>query len=123
MTNTNVLNTALQAKYKAIEATFLPEWTTNQFQAIKKAISNYFYCKPISTNKGIFTTYSFKQLADILGLAYTSTSSYAGYWICNVELKHNTYTDYHYIGFALSTDNKAYAILWDKDENEIIIPL
>jgi len=64
-----------------------------------------------------------QAISERLGLAYTSSSSYAGYWVCNTEAYNDKFPGYHYIGFALSSDGKGYAILWNEKENEIIIPL
>ena len=105
--------------------TFLQEWTKEQFKAIEKAIARHFNNRELHTNKGEFLKYhrTFKMLAEIVGFAYTSSSSYAGYWVCNVELRYNQAPDFKYIGFAIDEANKYYAILWDKDENEILIEL
>jgi len=123
MTTTTVLDAALSAKYKAIEATFLKEWTPAQFEAIKRKIAKHFAFTNAISQNGIKATGTFNMLNDFLGLAYTSTGIYAGYWVCNVELTNLNFPNHRYIGFALTNDNAGYAILWDKDENEIILPL
>lgn len=118
--NTSVLDTMPKNNHA-----FLQEWTPSQFKAIEKAISRHFSFKQIRTLHGNYPAFymGFKALEEIMGLAYTSSSSYAGYWICNTEVYNEKYPGYYYIGFAISTKGKYYAILWDKDENEIIIPL
>lgn len=104
---------------------FIQEWTPAQFKAIEKAISRHFSFKQIRTLHGNYPAFymGFKALGEIMGLAYTSSSSYAGYWICNTEVYNDKYPGYNYMGFAISTKGKYYAILWDKNENEIILPL
>lgn len=101
---------------------FKDEWTPKDFTGIEKAIARHFKGKVLHTHKDSFYYAGcFHSLDCILGLAYTSSSSFALYGICNVELKYDE--TYNYQFFAISGDNKYYAILWDKDENEKIIEL
>lgn len=104
---------------------FLQEWNEEQFATIKKRIAQHFSFKPMTTNKGRYPAMylGWQAIADRLGLAYTSSSSYAGYWACNEDAINNKHQQHRYVGFAISTDGKCYGILWDKDENEIILPL
>ncbi len=104
---------------------FLQEWTEAQFKAIEKAIAKHFSGQIVTTNKGRYprTVYTWAAISNLLGLAYTSSSSYAGYWPCNEDAINNHYQTHKYIGFAISEDQKYYAILWDKEENEILIEL
>lgn len=121
--NKTVLDAHIDAKNKETKTTFLHEWDANQFKAIEKAISRHFSGKPMQTEQGNYPAMflTFAAVADRIGLAYTSSSSYAGYWVCNAAPINPKYPNYRYIGFAISTDGKYYAILWDKDESEIII--
>ncbi len=128
MQTSNILNDTLQADYKAISATFLKEWTPAQFTQIQRAIAKYFKGKTIECKTGrpgsnFYTFKTYEGVNEVFGLAYTSSGDYAGYWVCNVAALSPKYTGYKYEGFAIGADNKCYAILWDKDENEIIIPL
>ena len=120
-----VLSTALQQQNKDISATFLNEWSEDQFKAMQRAIVRHFQDRDINTSHGNYKPgfRSFEALGEIMGFAYTSSSSYAGYWICNTDVKSGRYDGFHYVGFAITTDNKPYAILWDKYENEILQPL
>lgn len=104
---------------------FLQEWTPEQFKAMQRKISAHFTGLPMYTSHGNYPEMylGWKAVSDRLGLAYTSSSSFAGYWVCNTEVTYNKLPEYKYTGFALSVDNKAYAILLDKDENEKVIPL
>lgn len=105
--------------------TLLKKWTPEQFKAMQKRIAQHFYGKEINTHHGIhnFGYVTFVSLSEIFGLAYTSSSDIAGYWVCNTEVYSPKFTGYKYIGFAMGEDQKGYAVLWDKDENEIILPL
>lgn len=107
------------------KVTFLKEWTPKQFKAIEKKIATHFSGKAMNTLHGKYPAMylNFVALDDRLGLAYTSSSSYAGYWICNTEVKSNQHPEYKYVGFAIGKDDKYYAVLQDKDENELIVEL
>lgn len=119
------LDIAIAEKNKSLKVGFLKQWTPQQFKMIESKIASHFREKEIQTLHGNYNPSfrTFDKLDEIMGIAYTSSSSYAGYWICNTEVYKAIYPGFHYIGFALSQDGKAYGILWDKDENEIIIPL
>lgn len=101
---------------------FVSEWTNAQFIEMNKAIAKHFKGRILVTNYGLHTmTGSFNAINNLLGLAYTSSSSFAMYAICNIELHYNK--DYNYQFFAIGKDGRFYSILWDKDENEKVIPL
>lgn len=115
------MTTATQTKKQS----FLTEWTPDQFKGMERKIAQFFSGKPMSTHHGNYPAMFLNWIAisDRLGLAYTSSSSCAGYWICNTEVYSNEFPDYQYIGFALGTNRRPYAILQDKEENEKIIEL
>lgn len=125
MKNNTVLDTALTEKYKAIQNTFLNEWKPEQSRIVRIAIANHFSNREINTHHGKHPAKvrRYQELADIFGLAYTSSSNYAGLWVCNTEIYSNHYPGFKYIGFALTNDLTPYAVLWDKDENEILMPI
>jgi hypothetical protein len=125
MKNNTVLDVATKEKNASLKANFVKEWTPAQFKAMKAAISRHFSNKEVSTRHGNYPGMylTFKACDERFGLAYTSSSAYAGFWVCNTEIYSAKYPGYNYTGFALSTDQKPYAILWDKDENEIITPI
>jgi hypothetical protein len=107
----------------ATKPTFKQEWTEQDFRTVKNAIKRHLLCKELDTHKGKAMAYTFEQLDNILGLAYTSSSAYAMYGICNVNLKHPFYPEYRYFCFALSVEGEVFAELWDKDEKELYIKL
>lgn len=123
--NQEILNAALKARSKENKKNFLQNWTESQCTLMERKISSHFSMKPMQTNHGNYPAMYLGWVAIIerLGLAYTSSSSYAGYWVCNTEVYHKFYPGYTYIGFAMDDKQKGYAILWDKEENEIILPL
>ena len=102
---------------------FLAEWTPANFSGMDLAIAKHFKHGVFNTHRGthFLIGAGIRAIDRLLGLAYTSSSSFAMYSICNVELKYDE--QFNYIGFGISGDSKYYAILWDKDENEKIIEL
>lgn len=116
---------SLERRNREMEKSFLPSWTPRQFEYMERKISAHFSYKPMQTLHGNYPEMylGWQAVSERLGLAYTSSSSYAGYWVCNTEVYNSKFPGYHYTGFALSSNGKGYAILWDKDENEIIINL
>lgn len=120
-----LLDKACEDKRKETKHSFLKEWTEPQFKSMKASIVRHFKNKYFSGRYYDFQPMyrRFPVLDEIMGLAYTSSSEYAGYWICNDEIVTSKHAPYKYIGFAMGEDQKGYAVLWDKDENELIIPL
>jgi hypothetical protein len=105
------------------EPRFKMNWDNQDFIKMKKALIGHFRKNGIELERGAFIPSTFKSVDECLGLAYTSSSSFAMYSVCNVT----AYLDYghkfRYVCFGIDTHNNCYAILWDKEENEIIIPL
>lgn len=103
----------------AIESnpSFIKEWNRNQFNAINRAITWHFGNQLIQTQSG--PVHLMRQLAhiqNVLGLAYTSSSSYAMYSICNVQAKYRK--DWNYDHFAIAENGRFYAIV-RKENDEI----
>jgi hypothetical protein len=96
------------------------EWAEPDFKRMKQALKRFFLFKGLQIRSGIKVCYTYADLDSLLGLPYTSTGIYAGVWVTNEEVKSNDHPGYNYIGFAISEDNKMYAILWDSEENEIL---
>ena len=107
-TNKTVLDTALEQIRKSI--TLKKEWADYDFKKVQRKIAIHFFK-------------SYDYCNNWLGLAFTSSSDVAAYWVCNIDLTSGKYPNYKYIGFAMDENEKVYAILWDKDENEILQPL
>lgn len=97
---------------------FLKNWDNIQTKNVEKAIKKYLNSRFFEYSHG-YTN----NLFNALGLAYTSTSSYAGLWICNIELYFDAAQKYKFIGFALGSGGFVFAVCWDNEENEIIFPI
>ncbi len=72
-------------------------------------------------DKMVYQTKSMTQLNDYLGLAYTSSSSWAGLWVCNEEVYLDDQKKYIYQGFGMNAGGFAIAFLQDVEENELYI--
>lgn len=108
------------------KVTFLNEWTEEQFSAMKRMIVKHFNARrPIRTLHGTYNSlmWGFKPIDEILGLAYTSTGVWACYGVCNTACYFDLHNTYQYSYFVIGNDGNFYAILQDKEENELIIPL
>lgn len=107
--------------------TFLNEWTPTQFTAMQRAILNHFKGKTIQTHREpvYFPNIGlrFNNIDNVLGLAYTSTGIWACYGVCNTSPYFDLHNIYQYSYFVMDQKGKCYAILQDKDENELIISL
>jgi hypothetical protein len=106
----------------------LKEWDKSQFKTAEKIITKWinsrFFESHHTPNKNPFIEgKSFKAIAGVLGLAYTSTSSFAAYWVCNTVLYLDAEQKYQIDGFAQEKSGFVYAYCMDKDENDLLIPL
>lgn len=120
MTTTQVINTnfikewqPFDKLYKKVKRAMVIHFMDNKYQ---------FQSTHEETSKKPFKPYTFSQIDNILGLAYTSTSAYAGLWVCNAG--YLWFDDTHYFtGFAINELNQVIAIAQDFEENEIYIIL
>ena len=109
-----------------MKAKFLKEWNPQQFKQVEKAICRFIRSRYWETHHSPDAdpfiksgAKTFSRISEILGLAYTSRSNFAGYWACNTELYLDNAHSYWLVGFALDSNSFVHAIFWDKDENEI----
>ena len=101
------------------KVTFLNEWSAWQFRDVEKAITKFINSRYWETHHSpdaspfiIKQATRFNQIADILGLAYTSSSSFAGYWACNTQLFLDNDHKFSLDGFALDTNSFVHAIFF-----------
>jgi hypothetical protein len=59
----------------------------------------------------------------LLGLPYTSSGRCAGVFITNTILYLDYDMKYHVYGFEMDDYGIIYAVCFDKDENELLIPI
>jgi len=101
-----------------METNLLNTWTETQLKSVNKIVKKFINSRYFDHSHGYQP-----NLFNALGLAYTSSSSYAGLWVCNIEIYIDAKQLFKIIGFALGSGGFVYAICWDKDENEILIPI
>lgn len=99
---------------------FKKEWTKEDFSKMQKAIRQYFAGKTLVNHLGKKITFgnTYKSIDDILGLAYTSSSAYAMYGVCNIQIDCKEFDGYHFSLFAISKTGNCFALVWDKNEFE-----
>lgn len=113
-----------------MKAQFLKEWNPQQFKTVQKAIVKYinsrYWESHHSPDADPFIKYgkqTFNGISEVLGLAYTSSSQFAGYWTCNTDLFLDNAHNWRLIGFALDSASFVHAMFWDAEENEITFPI
>jgi hypothetical protein len=129
--NKTLLDAAIEEKQASINKDFLKEWQPfdKMSKKVERAILNHFMKHTYTwqptheeSSKRPFKPFTFNQIDEKLGFAYTSTGAYAGYWVCNGGYMWADPT-HHFIGFAINTDGEVIGIADDYDENEIYIKL
>lgn len=105
-----------------METVFKKNWDHAEFMAVEEAILNHFRGN-IETLPGNHIVKSFKQLDNVLGLAYTSSGRYAIYRICNTAVWLDLEHKFKYEMFCVSEDGRIFAELWDNEENELYIQI
>lgn len=99
--------------------TFIKDWNEKQQKRVNKAICNHLAVQNFSK----FWGKSFEQIENYFGLPYTSSSAYAGLWVCNVIEYYKGSRIYYYRAFAIAEDGYIYAILTNDKEQEIYIKI
>ncbi len=101
------------------------EFAPDEFRQMENAILKHLFGAELKTSTGngvkTVSVYSREQMENLLGLPYTSSSSFAALWVTNCELHSMKYPGYTYQGFSITTDGEPVAYLQDYDENPIII--
>lgn len=113
-----------------MKAQFLQEWIPSQHKHVEKAVRRFILSRYWETHHSpeadtfiVAGASSFAAIASVLGLAYTSSSDYAGLWACNTELYLDVAHKFKLVGFAHDANGFTYSIWWDSEENEIIFPI
>lgn len=84
----------------------LKEWTPQQGDKVERFISKFY-----KTN--------YNKVDAHLGLAYTSSSRFAGLWVCNVE--EHLKNGYFIKCFAMDVNENIIIYCLNKDEDEMFI--
>ena len=105
---------------------FKKEWSKEDFANVQKAITKYFKNKSFVNhrNERVNMPATFNKIEMVIGLPYTSSSSYAMMAMdCNVQLTCIEYEGFHYDHVAINEDGNIYLIVLDRDENKKLIKL
>jgi hypothetical protein len=105
---------------------FKKEWNREDFTKAQKAITKYFKGKVLINhrNEKVLMPSAFRGIESVIGLPYTSSSSYAMQSMdCNVHLNAPEFPGYHYDHAAISEDDRVVLILQDKNENQEFIQI
>lgn len=103
---------------------FKNEWLPQDHTKVNKALCKYFGGKVFINhrNENVLMRYDLEGLQNILGLPYTSTSSFAMLALdCNVHIKYPQNIDFYYHYVAMNVKGQIFLALCDNEENEILI--
>lgn len=95
----------------------LKEWNEIQTKKVKSAIVEFMRRREGNVR------YNYDGIDQLLGLAYTSSSSCAGLWICNIAFYMDAERKLSIRGFVLDVSGWVYALCEDKDENQYYIKI
>jgi hypothetical protein len=100
------------------------DWNEADFAASAKVIRRFLKSRKFDTNEknDAFRSIStFKQIDEIIGLAYTSSSAITALYVCSVELYLDADHKYKIRGFVIGTDGYFYAFCEDENDNELYL--
>ena len=100
------------------------EWNDDDFKNFKKVAKKFFLSRFFDTNNennALRYCRSFKQIDNILGFAYTSTSSVTAMYICGITAYLDAEHKCNIRGIVLGEDGKFYAFCEDEKENEFFV--
>lgn len=101
------------------------EWTNKEYDRALLVIRRWLNSRKFETlhqgELGMFLTA--EKMDKVLGFAYTSSGRCAGIFICNTCLYLDKDYKYHIRGFEMDEKDTIYALCYDTDENELLIPI
>jgi hypothetical protein len=98
-------------------------------KAAMKAIIKYFrltrpyFGKPDSRKNRVRANITQKEVENLLGLPYTSTSAFAGLWVSNTQIYMDDECEWTIEGFAMGVNGQFYAYCQDVNEKELLIAI
>ena len=126
-----LLDIAFDERQAEINKNFLKEWKPYDIlsKKVERAIFSHFTKKTYQwqqdhneASKRPFRPVTYHQINMTLGFAYTSTSDFAGLWVCNGGYLWADPT-HHFIGFAINELGQVIGIADDMNEQSIYIIL
>ena len=100
------------------------EWSKIELKFVLFQVNKWLNSRKFESYHGdvkFFT--SVEQMDKVLGLAYTSSGRAACVSICNTELYLDARCRYIVRSFEMNEDCIVFAVCWDKNENELLIPI
>lgn len=100
------------------------EWTEQDFDLVYKTIRDYIGGKRYTTHTGKSLFISKPEIEDVLGLPYTSSSSYAMLSMdCNVHIHSNDFKSYHFDHVGIDDNGSVVLVLMNSKEHRILITI
>lgn len=101
------------------------EWTDRECEIVMSQILRWVNSRTFETRHYgvLITVKTMEELDRLFGLPYTSSGRAAGVWVTNTELYLDAEKKYHVYGFQKCEDGTVYAVCFDEEENELLIPI
>lgn len=93
-------------------------WTDQEHDQVKEMVLKSFEGK---FSLGFHRIHNHTDIDNHIGLAYTSSFSVAGLWICNLDVQYDK--ERRYVGFVLDEQGDVYALLWTVEEKESYVKI
>lgn len=101
------------------------EWTDQETVNVMHRILLWLNSRKFETKHyGVLRNiHTIEELDRLFGFPYTSSGRAAGVWVTNTELYLDSEKKYHVYGFGKDTAGIIYAVCYDNNENELLIPI
>lgn len=101
------------------------EWTDVEHKKVLRSIKSWLNSRKFVTlhDGEIKLVRTIAQMEDLLGLPYTSSGRSACVSITNTELYLDNDRKFRVVSFEMDDYGVVYAVCWDKNENELLIPI
>ena len=101
------------------------KWTEKEMRFVLQTIKKWINSRKFVTKHDGLLGHirTIAELENILGMPYTSSGRAACVGICNTELYLDNDRKYTVYSFEMDDYGIIYAVCFDKDENELLIPI
>lgn len=101
------------------------EWSEIELRQVMQAIKTWLNSRKFVTkHDGVLPRFSTpSQMDNVLGMPYTSSGRAACVGVCNTELYLDDERKYHVNSFEMDDYGIVYAVCFDYEENELLIPI
>lgn len=99
-------------------------WSGDEYRYVLRCIKAWLNSRFFITKDGVlFRMRSIKEMEELLGLPYTSSSRAACVGVTNTLLYLDYDMQYHVYSFEMDEDSVIVAVCYDNNENELLIPI